>query len=55
MYESPFQIHQANAIQHPVTGEAMEYHQLITDPATKTVWLKSAANEFGRLAQGVGT
>ena len=32
----------------------MGYRQLITDPNTKKVWLHSAANEFGRLAQGVG-
>jgi hypothetical protein len=24
------------------------------DPKHKTIWLKSGANEFGRLAQGVG-
>jgi hypothetical protein len=32
----------------------MEYRQLITDPTTKDAWLLSSANEFGRLAQGVG-
>ena len=31
----------------------MEYHDLITDPTTKDIWLHSAANEFGRLAQGL--
>jgi hypothetical protein len=44
----------ANSVTHPVTGATMEYRQLITDPATKDDWLLSAANEFGRLAQGVG-
>jgi hypothetical protein len=43
----------ANAVMHPVTGVAMEYHQLITNPITKAAWQLSAANEFGRLAQGV--
>jgi hypothetical protein len=32
----------------------MEYRELITNPKTKAIWTKSAANEFGRLAQGVG-
>jgi hypothetical protein len=39
---------------HPVTGKPMEYRQLITDPSTCIAWKTSAANEFGRLAQGVG-
>jgi hypothetical protein len=32
----------------------MEYRQLISDPSTREAWQISAANEFGRLAQGVG-
>jgi hypothetical protein len=32
----------------------MEYRQLISDLTTKAAWLLSAANKFGRLAQGVG-
>jgi hypothetical protein len=47
-------LHQANSVMHPVTGVAMEYRQLIKDPLTKEAWLLSSANEFGRLAQGVG-
>jgi hypothetical protein len=43
-----------NAVIHPVTGIPMEYRQLIKDPATKEAWNRSSANEFGRLAQGVG-
>jgi hypothetical protein len=43
-----------NAAIHPTTGVAMEYRQLIQDPVTKEAWQRSAANEFGRLAQGVG-
>ena len=46
--------HLANAVVHPVHGHIMEYRELIKDPLTKGVWLKSSANEFGRLAQGVG-
>jgi Reverse transcriptase (RNA-dependent DNA polymerase) len=47
-------IYMANSVTHPVTGATMEYRQLITDPVTKDAWLLSSANEFGRLAQGVG-
>jgi hypothetical protein len=43
-----------NAVIHPTTGVAMEYRQLIQDPVTKEAWQPSAANEFQRLAQGVG-
>ena len=31
----------------------MEYRDLITDPSTRATWLHSAANKFGRLAQGL--
>ena len=31
----------------------MEYRDLLADPTTRNVWLCSAANEFGRLAQGL--
>ena len=31
----------------------MEYRDLLADPTTRDVWLHSAANEFGRLAQGL--
>ena len=31
----------------------MEYRNLLADPTTRDVWLHSAANEFGRLAQGL--
>jgi hypothetical protein len=44
----------ASVVAHPVTGKLMEYKQLISDPATRDDWQLSAANEFGRLAQGVG-
>jgi hypothetical protein len=35
-------------------GASLGYRQLIQDGATFLVWNKAAANEFGRLAQGVG-
>ena len=43
----------AAPITHPDTGKSMEYHDLLADPTTCHVWLCSAANEFGRLAQGL--
>ena len=33
-------------VTHADTGTSMEYHDLITDPTTKDIWLCSAANEF---------
>jgi hypothetical protein len=44
-----------NTVIDPDTGPAHEYRQLIADPKTRDVWLHAAANEFGRLAQGVKT
>ncbi len=35
--------------------ECLNYQQLLRDPKHKDLWATSAANEFGRLAQGVGT
>jgi hypothetical protein len=43
----------ASAVSHPITSRAMEYRQLITDPATRDEWQLLAANKFGRLVQGV--
>ena len=40
-------------VTHADTGTSMEYHDLVMDPTTKDIWLHSAANEFGRLAQGL--
>ena len=42
------------AVLHPETGQPMKYRQLITHPEFKVVWNRSSANEFGRLAQGIG-
>lgn len=43
----------ANSVINPATGKVMEYRELITTASTKEKWLHSAANEFGRLAQGI--
>ena len=45
--------HYAAPITHSETGKSMEYKDLITDPSTRATWLCSAANKFGRLAQGL--
>ena len=45
--------HFAYAVTDDVTGEQLEYRQLISNPKYKEIWTKSGANEFGRLAQGV--
>ncbi len=51
----PEEIEFANiAVLHPETGAPMKYRQLITHPEFKVVWNRSSANEFGRLAQGIG-
>jgi hypothetical protein len=44
----------ANSVINEDTGASLEYRHLIKDANTFTVWNKAAANEFGRLAQGVG-
>jgi hypothetical protein len=36
------------------TRKYLNYQQLIHDPKHSKLWLKLSANEFGRLAQGVG-
>ena len=36
------------------SGEYLNYRQLMQHPKHKIVWETSSANEFGRLAQGVG-
>ncbi len=36
------------------TGNYLNYRQLMRDPKHTKVWSESSANEFGRLAQGVG-
>jgi hypothetical protein len=36
------------------TGKILQYCQLLHHPTLKQAWTKSSANEFGRLAKGVG-
>ena len=45
--------HYAAPITHNETCKSMEYRDLLTDPSTCATWLHSAANEFGRLSQGL--
>jgi hypothetical protein len=45
----------AYSITHPETGKPLEYRDLQKDPQFKPKWDLSGANEFGRLAQGIGT
>ena len=57
MLEDPFPlIMEANAVTDPHTGKQLEYKQLINHPdhELRRTWQRSCANEFGRLAQGVG-
>ena len=57
MLEDPFPLIQsANAVTDPDTGKQLEYKQLINHPIChlRKTWQHSSANEFGRLAQGVG-
>jgi len=35
-------------------GKPISYRRLMKNPETRKIWSPSAANEFGRLAQGVG-
>jgi len=44
---------QCHAVFDPDSGRNLEYRQLIQHPKLKAKWLHSAANEFGRLAQGI--
>jgi hypothetical protein len=45
----------AYAIFDEESGKMLKYRQLITHPKYRDAWTHSSANEFGRLAQGVGT
>ena len=44
---------EANSVTNPITGDLQEFRHLIIGP-DREIWLRSLANEFGRLAQGVG-
>ena len=44
----------AHAVLDQETGQLLEYRHLLKHPRFKDVWNRSAADEFGRLAQGIG-
>jgi hypothetical protein len=44
----------ANSVINEDTGASLEYRHLIRHDSTFTVCNRAAANEFGRLAEGVG-
>ena len=50
--------HLANSVIDQITGQSYEYRHLVTSKVTghtTEVWIRSCANELGRLANGVGT
>ena len=48
------EVHKALAITEAVTGKVLNYRQLMQSQKHKETWSKSSANEFERLASGVG-
>eukprot|EP00804_Cyclotella_cryptica_P025603 CCRYP_002838-RA/>CCRYP_002838-RA protein AED:0.23 eAED:0.23 QI:0/-1/0/1/-1/1/1/0/716 len=48
------QVEHALAVLDPNSGKQLNYRQLLQHPKYKVAWSRSAADEFGRLAQGVG-
>jgi hypothetical protein len=52
--QAPQTMPMSNSVINEDTGASVEYRHLIQDDSTFPVWNKEAANEFGRLAQGVG-
>ena len=48
------EVHQAMAVMDKQTGKFMNYRQLLNHPEYKKDWNLSSANEFGRLANGIG-
>ena len=48
------EVHQAMAVMDAKIGNLLNYRQLRRDPKHSKDWNKSSANEFGRLADGVG-
>jgi hypothetical protein len=52
--QNPQTMPMANSVINEDTSASLKYRHLIKDDITFPVWNKAAANEFGRLAQGVG-
>ena len=48
------EVHEALAVMDAETGKVLNYRQLMQSSKHKETWSKSPANEFGRLANGVG-
>ena len=48
------EVERAIAVMDQATGKMLNYRQLQHNPKYKAVWNISAANKFGRLANGVG-
>jgi hypothetical protein len=48
------EVEQAMAVLNKATEKLLNYRQLLVHPKYKKAWSVSSANEFGRLAQGVG-
>ena len=44
----------AHSVLDHETGQLLEYRQLLKNPKLKEIWTRSAEDEFGRLAQGIG-
>ena len=47
-------VHQAMTAMDADTGKLLNYKQLLRNPKHKKKWTTSSANNFGRLANGVG-
>jgi hypothetical protein len=47
-------VNQAMAVMDKDTGKLLNYRQLMNSPKYKKAWSLSAANEFRRLANGIG-
>ena len=50
---APLQKHSCNAVLEETTGNILEYRHLIKG-VDRTTWITACANDFGRLAQGIG-
>ena len=48
------EVHKALAVMEAETGRVLNYRQLMQSLKHKETWSKLSANEFGRLANGVG-
>jgi hypothetical protein len=46
--------YRACAVIDEETGKSMEYRDLLKDPKHRETWYRAAANEHGRLFNGVG-